>query len=271
MKLLRAFTTLTLTGAAILLYGALVEVDKLTLERRDLRLRRWPRAKNGFKIGFVADLHLRDSQTIELTKRAIWTLIEESVDIVVIGGDFVSSWREDSPWILGEALEALVGMDCPVIGVPGNRDYYGGDASYLEPILNELGIQLLRNECTSLLGINWVGIDSANEHKSDLVSAFGGVRPDQPTIVLWHEPDVVDQLPPGDAVLMLSGHSHGGQFTTPWGWAPVTTVNGRIYMRGYYPDAPTPLYVSRGLGTTGPPSRLFCRPEVTVLTLFSDD
>lgn len=79
---------------------------------------------------------------------------------------------------------------------------------------------------------------------------------------------MVDQLPI-EASLMLSGHSHGGQFISPWGWAPMKTRGGKKYVRGFYPDAPTPIYVSRGLGTTGPPSRLFCPPEVTILTLTS--
>jgi predicted MPP superfamily phosphohydrolase len=47
------------------------------------------------------------------------------------------------------------------------------------------------------------------------------------------------------------------------------TKNGEKYVRGYFPNAPTPLYVNRGLGTTGPPSRLNCMPEVTILTLDS--
>jgi uncharacterized protein len=66
---------------------------------------------------------------------------------------------------------------------------------------------------------------------------------------------------------MISGHTHGGQFRAPWGWAPMKTRNGERYLEGFFPDAPTPLYVSRGIGTTGPPSRLNCPPEVSVLSL----
>lgn len=42
---------------------------------------------------------------------------------------------------------------------------------------------------------------------------------------------------------------------------------GRKYPRGFYPDAPTPLYVSRGVGTTLLPMRFLCPPEVAILTL----
>jgi predicted MPP superfamily phosphohydrolase len=66
---------------------------------------------------------------------------------------------------------------------------------------------------------------------------------------------------------MMSGHSHGGQFRFPGGYTPMHTDLGRAHPRGFYPDAPTPLYVSRGIGTTGPPSRFNCPPEVAILTL----
>ena len=49
----------------------------------------------------------------------------------------------------------------------------------------------------------------------------------------------------------------------------VFTQDGRKYVRGYHPEARTPVYVSRGIGTTGPPSRFMCPPEVAILTLIS--
>lgn len=268
MKLSRWIAPTLLTGAGLLLYGAIVEVDKLTVERRRLRLKRWPKRLSGYQIGFLSDFHIQDQQTMDLSSRAIWALIQENVDMICLGGDFVSRWKLESPEMLGEVLEPLLLMEGRVVAVPGNRDYKNGDPELLRPILEALNIKLLRNECWNREGINWVGVDSVNVCEADPLAAFESVTFDDPIICLWHEPDQVEWLPEG-ASLMLSGHSHGGQFTTPWGWAPVTTENGRKYLRGFYPDAPTPLYVSRGLGTTGPPSRLFCRPEATILTLES--
>ena len=48
---------------------------------------------------------------------------------------------------------------------------------------------------------------------------------------------------------------------------PAKTRLGRKYVEGFYPDAPTPLYVSRGVGTTLFPMRLDVPPEVSLLTL----
>lgn len=253
-------------SAALLLYGALVEVDRLKKEKLVLRLPRWPDHLAGFRIALLADMHLRDQGTLRLTQRAVEAALDEQPDMVAIVGDFVGRWKPDSPWMIGEALGGLKAMSGNAVAVPGNRDYLDGDPSVLDEILRELDIRLLRNENWNHLGINWLGVDSANALQADPIGTFEQVSNADPMIALWHEPDLVEWLPEGP-VLMLSGHSHGGQFTTPWGWAPVKSGNGEKYLRGYFPQAPTPLYVSRGLGTTGPPSRLFCRPEVTILDL----
>ncbi|MBS1706811.1 MAG: metallophosphoesterase [Armatimonadetes bacterium] len=258
----------TAASAGLLLYGALVEVDKLVLERRRLWLPHWPEHLDGFRLAFLTDLHLRDKQTVSLAERAVAAVLGEAPDMVALGGDFVSMWKPHSEEMLYRVLEPLLIMQGGVVAVPGNRDYYDGNPSMLQRVFDAYNITLLRNQAWTHFGVSWVGIDSANMGEADPLGAFEQADEDHPKIVLWHEPDLVGYVPEG-ASLMLSGHSHGGQFTTPWGWAPVTTRNGREYLRGYFPNAPTPLYVSRGLGTTGPPSRLFCRPEATILTLYS--
>jgi predicted MPP superfamily phosphohydrolase len=255
-------------GAGLLVYGALVESKNLVIERRTLRLKGWPESKRGFKIVVLADMHIRGEQSLELAMRAIYTAIAELPDIIVLPGDLVGFWSEETVRHLGEALEPLLVMDGDVIATPGNREYWEGDPEIMRPICEDLGIKLLRNECLVHKGVQWVGVDSVNMRKADPFSAMVQADPSapEPIIALWHEPDLVEWLPSG-AALMISGHTHGGQFRLPNGWAPVHTKNGKLFVEGFYPDAPTPLYVSRGIGTTGPPSRLNCPPEVSVLTL----
>lgn len=255
----------------MLLYGALVEAERLVVVRRRLRLPHWPNEKSGYKIALLADFHLRDEHTVDLAKRAVSAALAEQPDVVVIAGDFVGYWKPESPWLISEALSALGSV--PVLAVPGNHDYWAGNPDLLEPVCEELGIKLLRNRSHAVDGINWIGIDSFNAEAADPCEAFcswldlqEASEVHQPTIVLWHEPDPVDILPDG-IDLMLSGHTHGGQFLFPGDFAPMTTKNGRRYRRGFYPEAPTPLYVTSGIGTTGPPSRFLCPPEVVILTL----
>jgi predicted MPP superfamily phosphohydrolase len=260
-------------SAGMLLYGALVEAEKLVVRKHALKLKRWPKALDGYKIGLIADFHLRDRHTVDLTRRAVESVIAEEPDVIVIAGDFVGYWKPESPRLIGEALQALSTYAGKIIAVPGNHDYWSGDASLLEPICEELGITLLRNQSLQQGGVHWLGIDSFNARRSDLSAAISDLESriadfGEPTIVVWHEPDAVRHLPP-IFDLMLSGHSHGGQFVFPGGFIPMKTKNGSKHIGGYYPNAKTPLFVTRGIGTTGPPSRFLCPPEIVLITLTS--
>ena len=266
MRLWPWVAPLTAAGVATLVYGALGPANDLVLERRTLRLPKWPERLNGYRIGLLADLHVRDEFSVALCQKAVAAILNERPDVVVIAGDFVAWYKPSSPWLLEEVLSPFRAMPGYAIGVPGNHDYWEGDPRLLEPVLDDLGITLLRNEVFRKDGIAFAGIDSANALASDPFSTMAQAKGESPIVAIWHEPDLVDVLPDG-AALMLSGHSHGGQFRFPWGWTPMHTRNGEIYVEGYYPNAPTPLYVSRGVGTTGPPSRLGALPEVTILEL----
>ncbi|HEY3781611.1 MAG TPA: metallophosphoesterase [Fimbriimonadaceae bacterium] len=257
-------------SAATLIYGAVHAANQLVVERRTLRLPRWPADKNGYRIALIADLHVRDRYSAALCRRAAEAMIEEEPDMFIIAGDFVNNYRLNFAWLLEEALGPLRNFKGRVLGVPGNHDYWEGDPRVLGPVLEELGIKLLRNETYHCDDIAWVGVDSAIALAADPFSLMAELKPDETGVVLWHEPDFVEMLPVG-AALMLAGHSHAGQFRFPWGWTPMNTMFGEKYVEGFYPEAPTPLYVTRGIGTTGPPSRLGVLPEVAILTLKNDE
>jgi hypothetical protein len=259
---------LSAIGGAMLVYGALVESKRLVLDKVDVPLPGLPEHLDGFKIAVLGDFHLCDKHSVELATKAIDMALDQDPDMVCLVGDFVNYWKPTSPWMIGEVLEPLLIMDGSVVAVPGNHDYKTGSPEILRVILDELNIKLLRNESWVHKGICWTGVDSFNEDAADVEKAFSTATSD-PIIALWHEPDLVDMLPPGRALLQLSGHSHGGQFKFPFGLTPMTSTNGHKYRDGFYPDASTPIFVTRGVGTTGPPSRFLCPPQVAVLTLTS--
>lgn len=256
---------LAAAGAATLAYGMLYEGNRLVVERVTLPLPRWPERLNGYRIAVVSDLHVRGPYTLELARRAVAHAILEAPDILVLAGDVVAYWNPEMPRMIGELLEPLLLMEGRAVAILGNHEYDCGPPDPLIHICRELDIKFLRNESWEFDGITWIGLDSYNASQTDIPKAFAHAE-GEPKVVIWHEPDLIDQLPPG-AALQISGHSHGGQFTFPGNFTPVFSENGRRYHRGFYPDASTPLYVSRGVGTTGFPSRLNCPPEVSILTL----
>lgn len=251
-------------GLAVVVRGMLHGADDLRLERRTLRLENWPESLRGYKIAVLADLHIGGDWSRHRAERAVALALEGAPDFVALVGDYVNLWQLDSPRWIGETLEPLRLMNGAVAAVPGNHDYHRGEPDLLRPIFREIGIQLLRNESWRHGDVTWVGVDSAIEGKACPRRAMRGVE--GPAVCLWHEPDVVADLPPGCA-LMLSGHAHGGQGRLFGRFKPVKTNLGSRYVEGFFPDAPTPLYVSRGVGTTLFPMRLDVPPEVSLLTL----
>lgn len=256
-------------SAGLLVYGALYESKRLVVERHTIALPRWPKGLSGFRIALLGDFHLRDQYSVELGKRAVAAVLDAEPDMVVLIGDFVGYWKMESAAMIGEVLEPLLLMNGNVVAVPGNHEYWFGTPELIAPILDELNIKLLRNENWKHQGINWIGIDSASAGQDDASAALRDVGAG-PRIVLWHEPDPIDSLP-FRADLQVSGHSHGGQWKFPL-WTPMHTDFGRKYEQGFFArDGDTPLYVTRGVGTTGPPARFLCPPEVTLLTLVSGE
>ena len=75
-------------------------------------------------------------------------------------------------------------------------------------------------------------------------------------------------MPPGTCSLALCGHLHGGQICLP---APSGKVrlSHRSYRfnEGVFEEPDVTVVVSRGLGTTLVPFRVFARPEVSLLRL----
>ncbi len=264
VKLWPWLTTAVMGTAA---YAAFYEANNLTPERRTLCLPRWPSDLDGFKIGLLADLHIRDKQTIVLTRASVAWLLEQQPDVILIAGDIAQNNPPNLLDMIEFALRELGASKIPAFAVSGNHDYeFGLTPEQMVPALESSGVRLLTNESTEVAGVQIVGIASANAGEADPERALDRIDLQRPTVVLWHEPDMVDELSV-TADLMLAGHSHGGQFGLPNGWTPVKTSNGRKYYRGWYPNAPTPLYVSRGIATTFLPMRLFCPPEVTLLTI----
>ena len=99
--------------------------------------------------------------------------------------------------------------------------------------------------------------------RPDLKAALSRVRPDLATVLLAHQPRYVETAAEEGIDLQLSGHTHGGQINP--GFRPIDWFFR--YVAGRYDVGATQLYVNRGFGTAGPPSRVGAPPEVTVVVL----
>jgi predicted MPP superfamily phosphohydrolase len=114
----------------------------------------------------------------------------------------------------------------------------------------------------ALLGVDDVSSWRRRRTGPRLDLALASVRPDLARILLSHQPVTVD-LWPGEVAAQLSGHTHGGQINP--GFSPLGLF--MKYVAGSYSVGGTTLYVNRGFGTVGAPSRIGAPPEVTRFVL----
>lgn len=260
--LLRWFAAGALTAAVPLVAGD-ATATWISLERSELRLPRWD--ADGFRVALITDLHLNHERAVGLAKRAIDMALAEQPDVLLFGGDFVEHSGRYSMGNVAGALEGLREAKCPYYAVLGNHDYWSEAPAEVIAAIRGAGVPVLRNEAVEVEGVTIAGIDDAIVHRERPEFLVPGAH-SRSLLALFHEPDFVEALPT-HVSLQLSGHSHGGQVCFPGGRPFMLPTGAKRYIAGFYPEARVPLYVSRGVGTTGPSIRLFCRPEVTVLTL----
>lgn len=248
-------------GVGAYQYG---QADRLSVERNTLKLPRWD--ANGFKIGFISDFHLTTQRSVDRTLAALQLCEQEKPDVIALGGDYTHGHYRSSLKHVEALLDGIEAVQIPVVGILGNHDYWWVDPAKLVSTLGNRSLRLLRNQSTEIGGVTIHGIDDAiaGRDRHDNL----GFNHDKNSVCLFHEPDMVRDIDSRFS-LMLAGHSHGGQICMPFGIPVHTPFGARTYIKGFYPDARIPLYVTRGVGTIGVDRRAFCPPEVSILTLES--
>jgi predicted MPP superfamily phosphohydrolase len=237
----------------------------LKVERHEIALPNWD--ATGFKVAVLSDFHSNRASDVSRSREALRIAIAENPDVIALPGDFIDQSSTRAIKSMKSALEPLHDANCPVVATMGNHDYWTNDPSRVIEGLQEMPLRLLRNEVHEVAGVTIAGIEDAIARRQRYDFLDRG-RHSKSLLALFHEPDYVEEVPKHIS-LQVSGHSHGGQICLPGGFSVHTPYGAKRYISGYYPDARVPLYVTRGVGTTGPDMRLFCRPEVTILTLKS--
>jgi predicted MPP superfamily phosphohydrolase len=264
-----AAVAFTASGTA-LGWGAVRGRFDWAIEEVPIRLERLPKALDGFTIVQLSDLHIGTFVGERELEAGLSLVDQVRADLIVITGDIVDMDPRYVPLAarrLG-ALRAREGVAC----IPGNHDYYTGAAAVLDG-MRRAGIDVLFNRGRviagadggfALLGVDdlWAR-DNVGGHGPDLGRALSMVRPDLATVLLAHQPRFAEVASKSGIDLQLSGHTHGGQINP--GFRPLDLFVR--YVAGRYDVGRTQLYVNRGFGTVGPPTRVGARPEITKLVL----
>lgn len=268
--------------AALLLAGNAWANARVWNARVEIRDKKIPAAFDGFVLCQVSDVH--NEARGEGNAALLRALREAAPDLICITGDFLDSRRTDLDFAL--ELAGQLAEIAPAVYVTGNHEARRMDLSALEAGLAARGVQVLRDDWTplarggeeiALLGLDdpgfaagedWTlaeGLDQTQARLSALLAQAG----DRFSLVLSHRPELLPAYAEAGADLVLSGHAHGGQVRLPGIgglFAPGQGILPRL-TSGVHARGETRLVVSRGLGNSAFPLRVFNPPEIVTVTL----
>lgn len=223
---------------------------------------------DGFKILQVSDLHSKEFGTdqevlVSLTK-------EIAPDIIVVTGDLIDSNHTDIDVVMEYISQAV--LIAPVYFVTGNHEMWSEEYTTLAAGLVKYGVVILDNKNIILTKnggeISLLGMPDADVISKESEAVFDSVGK-KFCILLSHRPELLKEYAKKEVDLVFTGHAHGGQFRIPYLGGLFAPTQGLFpkYTSGIYTQADTTMVVSRGLGNSVIPVRIFNLPELVVVTL----
>ena len=243
--------------------------------------------RHSMKIVHISDLH---GKQFGKNNQKLSAQIERiKPDLVVCTGDLIDDNGkniEKSVYFMGELAK-----NRPVFFVSGNNEHQSGWYEKISKHLKQGGIHVLEDEIETIrISDNDVHILGFNE-KTDPYDGYGKRSTDPATyedfsalfdelsrkrgvrFVMTHYPEnysLIGEKSYGNFSfdMMFAGHAHGGQFVLPL-IGPVFAPGQGLFPKftdGIYGTKPK-MCVSRGLGRSSFPIRLFNRPQIIDLTI----
>ncbi len=233
----------------------------------------------GYRIVQISDLH--NAKFGKNNQKLVDRIRECEPDMIVLTGDLVDSNYTNVDRAV-QFVDEIVKI-CPVYYVTGNHEYWLEKSEYDElmdgligagvVILDDQVVEISRGDAKFRL----VGLDDKSLADGTLGTLLNNthnvVHEDSDerefTVVLAHEPQYFARYAGTGVDLVLSGHAHGGQFRLPFVGGIVAPDQGFLpeYTAGEYYMNGTEMIVSRGLGNSVIPVRLFNFPEIVCVEL----
>ena len=244
----------------------------------------------GYRIVQISDLH--NVKFGKNNQKLVDRIRECEPDMIVLTGDLVDSNHTNVDRAV-QFVDEIVKI-CPVYYVTGNHEYWLEKSEYDELMdgLVSAGVVILDNQVVEIsrgdAKFRLVGLDDRSLADGTLEALLSdeSIRNNQAeqkeeiadnedsgekelTVVLAHEPQYLSRYAGTGVDLVLSGHAHGGQFRLPFVGGIVAPDQGFLpeYTAGEYYMNGTEMIVSRGLGNSVIPVRLFNYPEIVCVDL----
>lgn len=216
------------------------------------------------KIVHISDLHAKNfgRNNSRLLKR----ILKESPDFIAVTGDIINKYRKKEIDTALKFVSAASGI-APVLFVSGNHEMRKTKYRALRKQLLEAGAVVLDDCSTDICGLTVTGLNCSSL-KNGTMSRIKPVK--GYTLLLAHMPHYLKSYASAGYDLVLTGHAHGGQWRIPFTGIGIYSPGQGLFpalTSGVKSEGETKMVISRGLGNSRCPLRLFNRPEVVVVDL----
>ncbi|MCD4705471.1 metallophosphoesterase [bacterium] len=231
----------------------------------DVTIKNLPEEWQGKKIVQISDLHLGHVLGKDFFEKVISKVNSIDSEAVFITGDLFDGMGDDFGYVADEINKIKVPRG--VYFITGNHEtYFGVDKTY--SLLENSQIKIFKNDMVKVDGLQILGINYSKEFEKidmkKIIQEIDNFNPDEPSILIFHNPIQVKSVKEAGIDLELCGHTHGGQIF------PIGLIVKLIYYgvdRGLHTDGDFSIYTSLGTGTWGPTMRTTAPPEITVINL----
>jgi uncharacterized protein len=253
------------------------QIFELAIEEIELPVPGLPGTLDGLRIAHLSDLHFTGHISPKFTEYVIEQANQWQPEIYAITGDIIDK-AHCLPWLQPTFSQAKSAFGN--FFILGNHDTRVSDPSEVRRQMeasgwSDVGGQAIRTKIrdtvVEILGNEspWFGRPTTESltalQAQDRVA--GNASP--PRFLFSHSPDQLGWARRHGVMLMLAGHTHGGQGRLPIvGPLLSPSWHGSRYASGDFWKKPTVMHVSRGLSGVHL-LRINCRPELSLLTIRS--
>lgn len=220
------------------------------------------------RVLFLSDVHLRPGVSDERLASLMALIASQRADLILLGGDYAESTDDCLRF-----FEAFRGVHAPLgaFAVPGNNDV--DSMPTLEATMARAGVTLLNNRSAALeYNGGRIRIGGCDDHKYGR-ACTDGLFPegrDGYRILISHWPVQPDCA----CELMLSGHTHAGQFNI-LGITPYSVLFERKFrllgVKGVHRLGDMRLLIGSGIGVSRIPLRIGAQPQIYLLNFVTEE
>jgi len=275
----RGLSVLYAGGWAARLWALVPGARRVSLIEHTLAVPGREKGRPPLRVAFASDLHLGPTTPREVLDAAFARLESARPDVLALGGDYVflGATKERVHELQTRVMHVTAAVKLAVLG---NHDFWARPER-LEDALTQAGVRVLVNDSVRLPpphdDVAVIGLDDplTSRRITDKIALQEGVDTalarvaDVPIrIALCHSPDGYPEVKGRGVQLLLCGHTHGGHIALP-GYRPlwVPGPHGRLWPHGRHDVDGLTVFVSRGVGGSLVPMRIYAPPDVALITI----